>query len=322
VFPLKHRLGEYLASRVAVGPAHAHVVGRFEDLLIAEFPVGNTGLAGRSIRDTRLRELTGLNVVACWERGSLLPARHDTRLSEHSVAVVVGTQEQITELDALFVIYEPNENPVLLIGGGKVGRAAARALKQRGVAVNLIDRDAALRSYLQTVADAVFIGDAANLDVVMEAGLEKAPSVMLTTNDDAMNIFLTVYCRRLNPSIRIVSRVVHDRNLDAIYRAGADSVLSYSTLGAKVLLARILGTQATFVGEGVDLFVEPVPAALVGKPLADSEIGAKTGLNVVCVQRADGSTASALGSTELGAGDRLVLLCTTEQRESFRQLFA
>jgi Trk K+ transport system NAD-binding subunit len=322
VFPLKHRLGEYLASRVAVGPAHAHVVGGFEDLLIAEFPVEHTGLAGRTIRDTRLRELTGLNVVACWERGRLLPARHDTRLSEHSVAVVVGTQEQITELDAMFVIYEPDENPVLLIGGGKVGRAAARALKQRGVTVNLIERDASLHSYLQTLADGVFIGDAANFEVMMEAGLETAPSVLLTTNDDATNIFLAVYCRRLNPSTRIVSRVVHDRNLDAIHRAGADSVLSYPTLGAKALLARILDTHASFVGEGVDLFVEAVPDALVGKPLADSGIGADTGLNVICVQRPDGSTANALGSTELGAGDRLVMLGATEQRESFRRAFA
>ena len=50
-------------------------------------------------------------------------------------------------------------------------------------------------------------------------------SVLLTTNDDAMNIYLAIYCRRLNPGLRIVSRITHERNVEAIHRAGADFVL-------------------------------------------------------------------------------------------------
>jgi Trk K+ transport system NAD-binding subunit len=140
VLPLKHRLGEHLASRVTVGTARAHRVGRFKDLVIAEFPVHNTPLAGRTVADTRLRQLTGLNLVAYSERGHVLPAAADTVLSDYSIAVVVGTESQVASLDAMFVIYEPNENPVLVIGGGKVGRAAARALKARDIRVHLVER--------------------------------------------------------------------------------------------------------------------------------------------------------------------------------------
>ena len=52
---------------------------------------------------------------------------------------------------------------------------------------------------------------------------------MLTTNDDAVNVYLAVYCRRLRPSLHIVTRITHERNLEAIYRAGADSVACAST---------------------------------------------------------------------------------------------
>jgi Trk K+ transport system NAD-binding subunit len=322
VLPLKHRLGEYLASRVTVGPAHAHLVGRFQELRIAEFPVEQTGLAGRTIRDTRLRELTGLNIVACWERGHLVAARPDTKLTEHSVAVVVGTSDQLAELDALFVIYNPNDNPVLVIGGGKVGRATSAALRRRGVAVSLIERDAELRSSLSSIADHVTIGDASDRNVIMEAGLETAPSVVLTTNDDAINIFLAIYCRRLNPGIHIVSRITHERNLVAIHRAGADSVLSYSTLGVKSLLALVLGAEATFVGEGVDLLVEPVPASLVGLRLIDAQIAEKTGLNVVAIQASDGSAENASATTMLAAGKSLAMLGTAKQHEAFRETFS
>ena len=72
-------------------------------------PIHNTGVAGRTIRETRLRALTGLNIAATWERGKLRPAAPETLLSDYSVPVIVGTQDQLTELDAMFAIYEPNE---------------------------------------------------------------------------------------------------------------------------------------------------------------------------------------------------------------------
>jgi voltage-gated potassium channel len=53
----------------------------------------------------------------------------------------------------------------------------------------------------------VFVGDAADRRVLERAGILTARSVLLTTNDDAMNVYLAVYCRRLNANLRIVSRI-------------------------------------------------------------------------------------------------------------------
>jgi Trk K+ transport system NAD-binding subunit len=135
VLPLKRQLGEQLAGRVNALHCEAHVIGRFRNLLIAEFPVHRTPLADCTIRDTQLREVASVNVVGVWERGRLLPAFPDTQLSESSVPVVVGTQEQIQELTGLIEIFDRNPHPVLILGGGKVGRSAAVALKKRGVSV-------------------------------------------------------------------------------------------------------------------------------------------------------------------------------------------
>ena len=321
VLPLKHRLGEHLASRVTVGTARAHRVGRFKDLVIAEFPVHNTPLAGRTVVDTRLRQLTGLNVVARSERGRVHPAGADTVLSDYSIAVLIGTESQVASLDAMFVIYEPNENPVLVIGGGKVGRAAARALKARDITVHVVERDPSLEAQLSEIADRVFQGDAADLNVLMQAGLAEAPSVVLTTNDDAANIFLAVYCRRLNPHTHIVSRVTHERNVDAVHRAGADFALSYGNLAVTSLLSLVHGRELVLVGEGVDVFVEPVPARLAGRTLGESGIGSRTGLNVIAVQKPDGPALNPTPATELAPDHELVLLGTAEQHGAFRKAF-
>ena len=59
-----------------------------------------------------------------------------------------------------------------------------------------------------------------------KAGIEDAASVILTTNRDDTNIFLSVYCRKLNKDTIIVSRISHLRNIEAIHRAGADFAVS------------------------------------------------------------------------------------------------
>src|SRR5690606_4596355 len=169
VLPLKRQLGEQLSNRISVGKAEAHVIATYRDLLIAEFPAQGTPLAGRTIRSARLREATGVSVIAVWERGRLLPASPDTRFERSTVAVVTGTREQINELNELLVIYQPNPNPVLVIGGGNVGRAALRSLKRRDAAVHLIEREPELARGAADIADQVFVGDASDRAILRRA---------------------------------------------------------------------------------------------------------------------------------------------------------
>jgi Trk K+ transport system NAD-binding subunit len=209
---------------------------------------------------------------------------------------------------------------VLVIGGGKVGVAAAKALAKRDVRVTILERDPSLEARLSQVADRVVVGDAADLDAVMRAGLADAPSVMLTTNDDATNIFLAVYCRRLNPEVRIVSRITDEWNLESIHRAGADFALSHGSLAAKSVLAAIRGSELVILGEGADLFIDRVPPHLEGKTLGESGIGARTGLHVIAL-RSDGiSITNPRASQRLAKGADLVMLGTAEQHREFLKL--
>lgn len=320
VLAMKRDLGTQLASRVAVGARHAHRIGSFEDLTIAEFPIHGTALPGRTVRETRLRELTGLSIVGVWERGQLLPAGPDTLLSDHSVPVIVGNEEQMLELDALFVIYHPNENPVVVIGGGNVGCQTARVLREGGAAVSIVDSDPALVERLERDADHVIIGDAANIDIVTRAGVSEAPAVVLTTNDDATNIFLAVYCRKLNPDTQIICRITQEHNLEAIHRAGADFSLSHTSLAIKNLQAIVLGRELVVLGEATDVSIHPVPSSVAGKSLGESQIGAKTGLHVIAVRSNGESITNPPAGTELPADGELVVIGTADQQHRLHEI--
>ncbi len=321
VLALKKRLGEHQANRVNAGHAEAHEIGRFRDLVIAEFPVQNTPLVNRTLRDVNLRQRIGVTVVGLWDRGRFTPARPDLVFSPTSVPVVIGTADRILELNTVLVIYNTNYNPALVIGGGKVGCAAARALRAREVAVHVVEEDEALAARIGAVADRVLTGDAADRAILEQAGLMEAPAVLLTTNDDSTNIYLAVYCRRLNPDIRIISRITHERNLEAIHRAGADFVLSYSTLGAESAFSVLQARGLMMLGAGVELFHVPVPAALVGKTLADSAIGARTGVNVLAVLAGGTTMPNPSATMPLPADSELLMVGLHTQRLEFFKIY-
>ncbi|NNE68179.1 MAG: potassium transporter TrkA [Pyrinomonadaceae bacterium] len=321
VLALKHQLGEYLANRVSGVTAEARIIGNFKSLKISELPVANTPLAGQKVSDTQLREKCGLNIVGIWERGHLLPAFPDTLISERAVVVLVGTEPQIKELNKLLPRREESYDPVIIIGSGKIGLAAARALKRIKIPVHVLDKDEKSLDRLKDLADASFLGDAADHEVLKRAGLERASTVLLTTNDDAMNIYLAVYCRRLNSNLRIVSRITDERNVEAIHRAGADFVLSYASLGVEAIFAFLRQRGPVILGEGVDLFSIPVPKSLAGMTLRETGIGSRTGLSVVAVQQGDEFITQLSVDMRIEADAKLITLGSLEQRSAFTKAF-
>jgi Trk K+ transport system NAD-binding subunit len=136
-----------------------------------------------------------------------------------------------------------------------------------------------------------------------------------------MNIYLAVYCRRLNPDLRIVSRITHERNVEAIHRAGADFVLSYTSLGVESIMSLVNGAATVILGEGVRLFEVPVPASLAGQPLSQTGIGSRTGLSVVAMEDQQAVTTQLTGETVLPTSATLLMLGNDDQRERFAEAF-
>jgi len=322
VVPLTHRLGELLASRSTAGTQRVHIIGRHGDLVFGEFPIHGTTISGQTVKESQIRQKAGVSVVGLWERGVLHTARPNTVLTDHMFAVVVGREEQMAHLDEFFVTSEANDAPVVVIGGGKVGRSAILALKRFDHKVHVIEIDPTLKPFLDGIADRAFIGDAADRSIMDAAGIEQAPSVVLTSNDDATNIYLAAYCRRLSPNARIVARITHDRNLESVHRAGVDFALSYATLGVKSVLSVLSNMDFVVLAHGVEVIAEPVPPGLVSKTLAEGQIGRDTGLTVVAIRNGEKIRSNPSARTELEAGCELIMLGTTEQQDVFRKRYA
>ena len=321
VLPLKQRLGEHLAKRIAVGNDRTKVLGEFDDWKVFEFSIHDTNLKGKRLSETKIRENCGVNVIGVWQKGNLRPANSELLLTEFCVPVAVGTKTQINKLNDAIISEETDSEAILILGAGKVGRAAARALKKDQRKVFMVDQNKKMRSKIGDTPDRYVIGDAADKETLIEAGLEESSLVILSTNNDAVNIFLSIYCRRLKPDIRIVCRITHERNLAAIHRAGADFVLSYAPLGAESVIALIQNRKPIIMGEGVEFFTVNLPTNLAGKTLMESKIGSQTGMIVLAIRKNGDVITNPSPDEILPKNCKLNILGTTQQLQDFKEMF-
>jgi voltage-gated potassium channel len=318
VIQLPEMLGRALARRASGGDVRANVIGRFGQLLISEAPVMGTPWVGKELGQSRLREATGLTVVGVWERGEFSLPQPETRMMPTTYLVLAGSEEHLTKFSELTAIYNRPDDPVLILGGGRVGRAAARTLADRDIPFRIVEKDPArIRD-----EEHYILGSAADLSCLEKAGIQDAPTALVTTNDDATNIYLTIYCRRLRPDIQIVSRATLERNVSTLHRAGADFVMSYASMGANAMYNVLERDDVVMLAEGLDVFRYHVPRQLVGRVLSESGIRERTGCSVVAVEREDRVIINPPASFEFPEDAELILIGSTEGERKFVERYA
>jgi voltage-gated potassium channel len=290
VLQLGELLGRMFAQRILEPTARSSIISTFENLVIAETSAAGTELVGRTLAELDLRHRFGISVVGLWDRGELRTATPHLRIEESSILLLAGTREQLYAYDDAYsegqAAAEGNgePGPVVVLGGGRVGRAVARNLEEAGQPCRVVEKQADRVRHLPD--EAKVIGDAADLEVLREAGIEDAPAVVVTTHDDDTNIYLTLYSRRLRPRAEILGRVALDRNVTTMHRAGADFVLSYASMGAIEAWNVLRDDSTLLLAEGLVVFRVPMPASLAGRPLRSTDIPATTGCTVVGIVRA------------------------------------
>ncbi len=321
VFQFTEMLGRALARRVLGVSLKANVVGRFDQLLIAEAPVMRTWLQGKTLAESRLRQETGVTVVGLWEPGEFVMPTPQTRIEESTVLVLAGTEAQLERFDRSVGLgpgRQPNTSPVIVLGGGRVGRAVAEALKQRGIEYRVVEK----RPGIVEQNPNFILGSAGDLDVLVKAGIRETPAIIITTHDDNLNIYLTIYCRRLRDDVQIISRASLDRNLNTLHRAGANLVISYTSLVTTTIMNLLEPQRLLMISEGLNVFRVELNPRLEDKPLLEIRIRENTGCSVVAVKRGEELIVNPEPSIVLQRGDELLLIGTAKSEQIYNEKFA
>lgn len=317
VFQFTKMLGQSLARRVLGSSTGANVIGRIESLLIAEAPAMRTPLIGKTLKQSKLRETIGINVVGVWERGRFNMPTPQTTIRATTVLLLAGSEDQFKDYDEKFGRYKKYDAPVLILGGGRVGRAAGEALMERDIDYRIIEKKEKL------IEDERYIfGSAADINVLMRAGIKKAPSIIITTHDDPTNIYLTIYCRRLCPDIQIISRANIERNISKLHNAGADLVMSYASMAANTILNLLKPDELLMLAEGLNIFRVVVPPSYVDKSLAEIQIRKQTGCNIIAINDQGKTIITPDPSYRFNENDELILIGSWEAENRFFKMYS
>ncbi len=317
VIQLGQMMGKSLSRRTISQDSRVHVVGRFEELVIAEATADGTPLVGKTIADSKLREELNINVVGIWERGKFIKPTPNTVIHKESVLLLAGSVDQLRSYDEYMAIYGSNDKPVIIVGAGRVGRGTAEAFEERGMDYRVIEKNPdRIRENEKYI-----LGGGEDIEILKKAGIDEAPCIIMTTHDDDMNVYLTIYARRLRPDIQIISRATLQRNVSTLHRAGADFVMSYATMGANVIFNILERNDVVMIAEGLNVFNLDTPKSLVGKTLVESNIRKDTGCSVLSIKQNGQQKINPHPDTKLTPDSGLVLIGNVEQESQFMNLY-
>jgi Trk K+ transport system NAD-binding subunit len=315
VFQFMNMLGHSLARRTLGARTRSNVIGRFENLVIAEAPAMRTPLVGQSILETRLRQNTGITIVGLWNRGHFTLPRPETVIESSTVLVLAGSEQQLAAYDdsAGDALTAPVSAPALILGGGRVGKAAVSTLREQGMTYRIVEKNPRINDDRENC----IVGSAADYQTLIKAGIDEAPSVFITTHNDDVNIYLTIYCRRLRPDIQIISRATLDRNINVLHAAGADLVMSHASMAANTIINILTPDRVLMLTEGLNIFRCRVHPSLVGKTLLNSDIRETTGCSVIAIFRNDSLVINPDPTEPFMTDDELLIIGTAASEKAF-----
>ena len=94
--------------------------------------------------------------------------------------------------------------------------------------------------YRQAGMDIV-VGDPSNLEILREAGADRARAVLALREDDSENAFVVLAMRELNEKVKTVAVVHNSRNLASVKRVHPDLIISPQILGGELLAMALSG---------------------------------------------------------------------------------
>ena len=134
-------------------------------------------------------------------------------------------QEAIDALNGHFV----------LCGYGRVGATVARELVDAGESVVVVDLIQESLERAREDGHLVVLGDATTDAILRQAGVERARGLVTAIDTDALNVYVILSARQLNPGLTIIGRANTLEAEEKLLRAGADRIVSpYTRAGHRM----------------------------------------------------------------------------------------
>jgi Trk K+ transport system NAD-binding subunit len=138
-------------------------------------------------------------------------------------------------------------NHIILVGLGHLGFRVARRLYEihRDVVVVEAAPKPNLIKMVHQMDVPAIQDDATREDVLLAAGIQKARTIMLCTQNDSLNLEIALKARKLNPSVEVVVRIFDDDFAESLQKQFGFHALSATGMAAPIFAAAAVNVDIT-----------------------------------------------------------------------------
>jgi len=283
--------------------------------------------------DTTLSDLADLfpdlpaAVVAIVRNSELHIARSDDRLQVGDDAYIVVPTKHVARTLKIFGHDETQARRVIIAGGGNIGLYVARAIERRepNMRTKIVEsrRERAIEVAELLNRTVVLNGSSLSEDLLREADVQAAETLVAVTNDDQVNILTSVLAKQLGCERSVClwnspgyANMIRSFGIDAQVNPRA---ITTSRILQFVRRGRIRGVHAIHNGRGELLEGEALETSpLVGRPI--SKLKAPDGIRIGGLWR-NGQPVQVRGDTELRPKDRVIVFARADLVHEVEQMF-
>jgi voltage-gated potassium channel len=223
-------------------------------------------------------------------------------------------------------------NHVILCGFGRNGKQAAKTLQVHNIPFVVIDKSNELiEKYKISHPEITFLaGDATQDDVLIQANITKARSLITALPTDTENVFIVLTARNLAPALHIVSRAGTSQGMANLQKAGANNVIMPEAIGGTHMATLVSKPDVIeFVDyisgeEGESIHIESVgfeslPPQLHNKTLMEVMNWRPTGVTAIGIKNTQGKfILNPAPDTVISQGIKLLVLGDRKQIDAMK----
>lgn len=203
----------------------------------------------------------------------------------------------------------------IIIGGGRVGRALADRLEERGEEVLIIDNDEQAVENLREDGFSARHGDGTHQEMLESAGADNARVVAVATGDDDVNLLIAQLAKNTFEVERVVARVNQPGNTDAFEDLDIEAIstgMSVAWSMDNVIERPAISRWMTELGRTGDVQeVEVTTDAIVGETVSELMTDLPEDCHLALLSRDESNQLPHPGDT-IERGDHLTFIGRTE----------
>jgi voltage-gated potassium channel len=216
-------------------------------------------------------------------------------------------------------------NHIIICGFGRNGKQAAKKLLAYNKSYVVIEHDKEIIEKFREEDIPFVFGNANEDDVLLEAGIEKASTLISALPSDADNLFVVLSARQINKTVTIISRASQETSYNKLKLAGANNVILPDRIGGDHMASLVVIPDLVefidnlgIVGER-NINIEEVKVEQLYnlkdiKTIRDLDLRRQTGCTVIGFKDDKGEyIVNPEANTKLVSGSKIIVLGRPEQ---------